>query len=61
MLENLEKELKRWRQTRARKPAHETPADRRTLKVNGQEVLVVKKARKAPSSSNPPVTPSSSS
>ncbi len=48
MLENLEKELQRWRQTRARKPALETPADRRTVKVNGQEVLVVKKARKAP-------------
>jgi hypothetical protein len=58
MLENLEKELKRWRQNRGRKPARETPADRRTVKVNGQEVLVVKKARKAPSSSNPPVVPS---
>jgi hypothetical protein len=48
MFENLEKELQRWRQTRARKPALETPADRRTVKVNGQEVLVVKKVRKAP-------------
>jgi hypothetical protein len=64
MLENLEKELQRWRQTRARKPALETPADRRTVKVNGQEVLVVKKARKAPpadptDSSDPSGTPAS--
>jgi hypothetical protein len=56
MLDNLEEELKRWRQTRARKPALETPADRRTVKVNGQEVLVVKKARKIP-----PVNPAASS
>jgi hypothetical protein len=56
MLDNLEEELKRWRQTRARKPALETPADRRTVKVNGQEVLVVRKARKAP-----PVDPAASS
>ena len=60
MLENLEKQLKQWRQTRAQKPAHVTPADRRTVKVNDQGVLEVKKARKAPYSSNPPVTPSSS-
>jgi hypothetical protein len=54
MLENLEKELKKWRQTRAtRKPTRESPADRRTVNVNGQEVLVVKKARKTPSSSDP--------
>jgi hypothetical protein len=53
MLDNLEKELKRWRQNRARRPAPETPADRRTVKVNGQEVLVVKKARKAPTSTDP--------
>ena len=54
MLDNLEKELKRWRQDRARRPAPETPADRRTVKVNGQEVLVVKKARKAPPASTDP-------
>jgi hypothetical protein len=55
MLENLEKELKRWRQTRAQKPARrDSPTDRRTVKVNGQEVLVVKKAKKAPPSSSDP-------
>ena len=46
MLENLEKELRKWRQTRASKPARETPSDRRTVKVNGQEVLVVRKKQK---------------
>ena len=48
MLENLEKELKKWRQNRAAsKPPHEAaPGDRRTVKVNGQEVLVVRKAKK---------------
>jgi hypothetical protein len=47
MLENLEKELRKWRQNRAAsKPAHETPSDRRTVKVNGQEVLVVRKSKK---------------
>jgi hypothetical protein len=60
MLENLEKELKRWRQTRAtRKPARETAADRRTVKVNGQEVLVVKKTRKTPGSPSDPSVDSS--
>jgi hypothetical protein len=61
MIENLEKELQRWRQTRSRKPLPERPADRRTVKVNGQEVLVVKKARKGPPSppepSDPPAKP----
>jgi hypothetical protein len=46
MLENLEKELKKWRQSRASKPQHDTPSDRRTVKVNGQEVLVVRKKQK---------------
>jgi len=47
MLENLEKELRKWRQNRAAsKPAQETPSDRRTVKVNGQEVLVVRKSKK---------------
>ena len=47
MLENLEKELRKWRESRATKPQREAPADRQTLKVNGQEVLVVKKKRKS--------------
>ena len=56
MLNDLEKELKRWREKRAQKPAggrpREAPAlptatDRRTVRVNGQEVVVVKKGRRA--------------
>ena len=47
MLENLEKELKKWRQSRAAsKPAREAPSDRRTVKVNGQDVVVVRKKAK---------------
>src|SRR5207253_2883278 len=47
MLENLEKELRKWRQSRAAsKPPREAPSDRRTVKVNGQEVLVVRKSKK---------------
>ena len=46
MLENLEKELRKWRQSRAAKPQREAPSDRRTVKVNGQEVLVVRKSKK---------------
>jgi hypothetical protein len=46
MLENLEKELRKWRQNRASKPQPDAPTDRRTVKVNGQEVLVVRKAKK---------------
>ena len=46
MLENLEKELRKWRQNRASKPQREAPTDRRTVKVNGQEVLVVRKSKK---------------
>jgi len=51
MLENLEKELRKWRENRASKPQPETPSDRRTVKVNGQEVVVVRKAKKPRSSS----------
>ena len=46
MLDNLEKELKKWRQSRASKPQHEAPSDRRTVKVNGQDVVVVRKKAK---------------
>ena len=46
MLENLEKELRKWREARTSKPAREAPSDRRTVKVNGQEVLVVRKKQK---------------
>jgi hypothetical protein len=50
---NLEKELKKWREKRAQKPLVPRDAvvasstDRRTVRVNGQEVVVVKKGRKA--------------
>ena len=55
MLKDLEKELKRWRERRAQKPVGRprevsvmpTATDRRTVRVNGQEVVVVKKGRKA--------------
>ena len=46
MLENLEKELRKWRENRSAKPQREAPSDRRTVKVNGQEVLVVRKKQK---------------
>ena len=47
MLENnLEKELRKWRQDRATKPQREATTDRRTVKVNGQEVVVVRKKAK---------------
>ena len=46
MLENLEKELRKWREDRATRPQRDAPSDRRTVKVNGQEVVVVKKKLK---------------
>jgi hypothetical protein len=42
---DLEKQLKKWREARARKTPHQTAADRRTVRVNGQDVLVITKAR----------------
>ncbi len=45
---NLEKELRKWREARARKQTgRQTPADRRTLRVNGQEVVVITKPKRA--------------
>jgi hypothetical protein len=41
----LEKQLKQWRETRARKSVQQTVADRRMVRVNGQDVLVITKAR----------------
>jgi len=43
MLENLEKELRKWREMRATKPQLAGPSDRRQVKVNGQEVTVVRR------------------
>jgi len=43
----LVKQLKQWRETRTRKaPQQPTAADRRMVRVNGQDVVVVTKARK---------------
>jgi hypothetical protein len=53
---DLEKELLKWREARAKKqPAREpassdlrsTSNDRRTVRVNGQEVVVVKKGKRS--------------
>ena len=46
MLKDLEKELRKWREDRAATPPRDTASDRRTVKVNGQEVVVVKKKLK---------------
>lgn len=45
----LTKQLKQWRETRSRKvpPSQANPADRRMVRVNGQDVVVITKARKA--------------
>jgi hypothetical protein len=52
---DLEKELLKWREARAKKqPTREpspvdrrsTSSDRRTVRVNGREVVVVKKAKR---------------
>ena len=42
---NLERQLKKWREDRARKAPAQAPADRRTLRVNGQDVIVIKRGR----------------
>jgi hypothetical protein len=42
----LEKELKKWREMRARKASPQGPVDRRTVRVNGQDVVVIVKTRK---------------
>ena len=42
---DLDKQLKQWREDRARKTPSQPPADRRTLRVNGQDVVVIKRGR----------------
>jgi hypothetical protein len=45
---DLESQLRQWREDRARKQsARPTPNDRRTLRVNGQEVVVVTKPKRS--------------
>lgn len=44
---DLEDELRRWRADRARKQTVRQPVnDRRTVRVNGQEVVVVTKPKR---------------
>ena len=49
MKTDLEDELRRWRADRARKqtPTAVVPNDRRTVRVNGQEVVVVTKPKRS--------------
>ncbi len=45
---DLEKELRKWRADRARKHAvRQVPNDRRTVRVNGQEVVVITKPKRS--------------
>lgn len=41
----IEKQLKQWRETRARKSVQQPIGDRRMVRVNGQDVVVITKAR----------------
>jgi hypothetical protein len=44
----LEKELRKWREERARKQGvRQAPKDRRTVRVNGQEVVVITKPKRS--------------
>ena len=44
----LEKELRKWREARARKQGGRANLnDRRTVRVNGQEVVVITKPKRA--------------
>ena len=44
---DLESQLRKWREDRARKQAaRPMPNDRRTVRVNGQEVVVVTKPKR---------------
>ena len=45
----LEKELRKWREERARKQGgRPVPKDRRTHRVNGQEVVVISRPKRPP-------------
>jgi len=41
----LVKQLKQWRETRTRKTPQQNTSDRRMVRVNGQDVVVITKAR----------------
>jgi hypothetical protein len=45
---DLERELRDWREARARKQSARPPSnERRTLRINGQEVVVVTKQKRS--------------
>jgi hypothetical protein len=45
---DLEMQLRKWREDRARKQAtRQMPNDRRTVRVNGQEVVVITKPKRS--------------
>jgi hypothetical protein len=47
---DLESQLRKWREDRARKQStRQLPNDRRTVRVNGQEVVVVTKPKRSAS------------
>ena len=46
--QKMEQQLKEWRESRGRKTGQSLRRDRRLLRVNGQEVVVVKKPREKP-------------
>ena len=44
---DLENELRKWREARAQKQSHRGVSnDRRTVRVNGQEVVVITKPKR---------------
>jgi hypothetical protein len=48
--DDLASQLRKWREDRARKQSgRQQPNDRRTLRVNGQEVVVVTKPKRTAS------------
>jgi hypothetical protein len=47
-MKELEKQIKKWREARVHKAPPQTAADRRLVRVNGQEVLVITKSRTKP-------------
>ncbi len=55
---DLEQQLRRWREERGRKPVQQSSptADKRTVRVNGQNVVVVKRSRSKSSGQISPQT-----
>jgi len=55
---DLEQQLRQWREERGRKPVQQSSptADKRTVRVNGQNVVVVKRSRSKSSGQVPAQT-----